>query len=68
MGKPNRRWEENIQTYLKGSTDRRRELDLNGSECGPTTVCCENGDGPRFQQKTSKLNVFLCKPSKYTAE
>lgn len=63
MGKPKRRWKDNIQTYLNGGTDRRRELDLSGSGRGPTTVYCENGDGTRFHKKKKlKVNLFLRKP------
>ena len=58
MRKPKRRWEDNMKTYLKGSTNRRRELDLTGSGCKPTIGCCENGDGSRFH-KERKVNLFL---------
>jgi len=59
MGKPKHRWKDNIQTYLKGSTERRRELDLSGSGCGPTTVCCKNGDGTRFHKKVEGKLVLV---------
>jgi len=67
MGKPKRRWKDNIQTYPKCSIDRRSKLDLTGSGCGPTTLCCENGDGIRFH-KELKVSLTLCKPLIYTAE
>ena len=59
MGKPKRRWKDNIQTYLKWSTERRRELDLTGSGCGPGTICCENGDGTRFHKKVKGKLVLV---------
>jgi hypothetical protein len=44
LGRPRRRWEDNVKMDLKGDMDRWGELDSAGSELGPVAGFCEHSN------------------------
>jgi hypothetical protein len=46
LGKPWRRWQDNIKLDLKGDRDQWSELDSAGSGYGPVAGFCEHGNEP----------------------
>jgi hypothetical protein len=57
LGRPRRRWEDNIKLDLRVDRDRWGELDSAGSGQGPVTDFCEYGDEPSGSIK-KKQDIF----------